>query len=227
MRRSQQHNRIIPHAGRGVFWMTVLLALVVLSCSQDQGGGNESNGTFFPLAKGNSWVFLKYGSGTDSTFDSIWINYDSVRTTATGREHWYILRGTSLLEKRIWVLRDSVGDLWFTERDFETPEPFLMPSKVHGEKWLFRRYCAEPDTLVVSDTGVTIYPPINELFKHVRKISAAAACPKGDWEILLARGTGPVRWSLKTTAWELIRARTHDDASNSVSSMSGHVLSPD
>jgi hypothetical protein len=223
----RQHNQITDHLGRGIFWMTVLVFYLLTSCTQDQGAKNEPVGTFFPLAEGNKWVFLRQGSGTDSAFATISIGYDSVRTGTDGLEHWYYLQGGGFLKQGLWVRRDSVGDLWCTDMDFQTPVPFLLPSRVPGEKWLFRNFCIGPDTLVVSDTAAKVYVPSGDLFQGVRKITAEAACPKGEREIFLARGVGPVRWLTQSAAWDLIRSQVRDDAQDTTGAVPGHLLSPD
>ena len=223
----RQHNRITDHFGRGILWMTVLVFFLLTSCTQDRGAKNEPVGTFFPLAEGNKWVFLRQGSGTDSAFVTILIDYDSVRTGTDGLEHWYYLQGGGFLKRGLWVRRDSVGDLWCTDMDFQTPVPFLLPSRVPGEEWLFRNFCVGPDTLFVSDTAATVFVPSGDLFQGVRRISAKETCPNGDWEIFLARGVGPVRWRLQSAAWDLIRSQVRDDAQDTAGAVPGHLLSPD
>jgi len=215
------------HVERGVLWAAVLVSFFLGSCANDRGAKDQPAGSFFPMAKGNSWVFLKLGSGADSVFDEISIRFDSVRTGRNGLEHWYYLQSTSFLKERIWVRRDSVGDLWCTVRDFDTPEPFLLPSKDRGETWLWQRYCITPDTLHVSDAAVTLYLPSGDLLRGVLKISAKATCPKGDWEIYLARGIGPVSWSLGTVRWDLLRSRNLDDAPAAVGPSPERSMNPE
>jgi len=223
----RQHNQITDHLGRGILWITVLVFYLLTSCTQDRGAKNEPVGTFFPLAKRNTWVFLRQGSGADSAFDSISISYDSVRTGTAGLEHWYYLRGGPFSEGIMTIRRDSIGDLWSTDAEFQTLVPFLLPSRRLGERWLFWYFCVDPDTMVVEDTEAVVFVPSGDLFQGVRRISARETCRKGDWEIFLARGVGPVRWRWQSATWNLIRSQVRDDAQETTGSTPAYLLSPD
>ena len=212
MRIPVRYNQIARQIERGIAWAAVLVSFLLGSCSKNQGSNGQISDSFFPLSKGNSWVFLQLGSGSDSSFDQLTIRFDSVHVGLNGPEHWYYLQATSFLARGMWVRRDSVGDLWCTPGDLDSSLPFLMPSKNIGEKWEWQRLCVTPDTLRVSETGLTMYIPSGDWVRDICKISAKATCPKGDWELYIARGVGPVSWRCRGVIWDLLRSQNHDDA---------------
>ena len=219
--------------GRVLTLVTILAFGVAPSCSRKTAHRTGLN-TLFPLAVGNRWVFLREGGTLDTTLDSIWIDTDSLRSVPEHGENWYRLCSTRLLTRRIWVCRDSVGDYWFVERDSLIPMPFLLPSKAGGGDWYFRRFCFEvPDTLSIAETTAVLYIPSGDLLLDVWRIQAHAACAKGDWEINLSRGIGPVRWQLQPRwsdtpeRWGLLRWYVTDDQEDGTTGGKPYLLGPD
>jgi hypothetical protein len=222
-----RHQRSALPYGRGILAAGVLAALVIAACSSSSKKSYTPAGTLFPLSKGNAWVFLQSGSGTDSLLDSIWINYDSIRTGAGGTEHWYSVRSTNFFgDNHYWIRRDSIGDLWCALSDFDSPSPFLLSSKIHGETWLFNRACVRADTVSLTDTTYAWYIPSGDLLQHVWIFAAKAGCTRGNWQILLARNYGPVGWTVGMTEWDLLRKRIKDDATDAASANPGYLLNP-
>ena len=222
-----RRQRLTLQYGRGIIAAGVLASLLIAACSSNKTQSYQPVGSLFPLSRGNTWVFLQTGSGTDSLKDSIWISYDFVRTGAHGTEHWYAIRGTSFFpEDQYYIRRDSIGDLLCTVSDFDSTRPFLLPSKIHGEKWLFSRACVRADTLSLTDTTYAWYIPTGDLLQHVWIFSAKAGCNTGNWKILLARNYGPVGWVVGMTEWDLLRKRVKDDTTGTGYASPGYLLNP-
>lgn len=223
----RQHLRLTPQFTRGIIAAGVLAVLLIAACSSSNKQSYTPAGTLFPLSKGNAWYFLMSGSGSDSLFDSIWINYDSVIAGTHGPEHWYAIRSSNFFDGHdYWIYRDSVGDLWKREKDLSGLGPFLLSSKIHGEEWLFNRACVRADTVSLTDTAYTWFIPSGDLLQHVWMFSAKAGCTTGDWKILLARNYGPVGWLVGGTEWDLIRKRVKDDATSTGYASPGYLLNP-
>lgn len=209
--------------------LSLLVSVSLSSCSS--GSKYKSppvSNTFFPLALGDRWVFFHQPTGSDTTFDSMWINFDSVRTVGGVQQHWYVLRFVHFLDRRIWVRRDSVGDLWTSVDDhFSADSPFMLFSKVQGDPWLFHRFCTFPDSLRVTGTDGIIYNLSVGVLRSVQTISATARCGADSWGMSFAPGVGPVALQIGSSTWPLVRYVANDDKAESRKPVPRRIMNPE
>ncbi|MEW5702800.1 MAG: hypothetical protein AB1792_11310 [Candidatus Zixiibacteriota bacterium] len=188
---------------------------ILTGCHSNANGGNSLGDSFFPLAKGNRWVFAWFEHGREMGHDTVTIDMAAVVDGVKyyrAQAHWPGFAGG------LWIRRDAAGNLGWVEHPGQRQTVFLYPSAKVGERWA-TGFAADPcaDTFAMSDDYAIIATPYG-LFDGTRQISAVNQCADNGWGISLARGIGPVSWEAITIAgprhWLLIAADIHDDPLN-------------
>lgn len=200
--------------GGAVIWLAiiVLLGLIHACNSQSTKTMQTAGNSFFPLAKGNLWIFQWDSSHPgQSQADTVLIDDVAVY----GEDSYYHLRGSwPGFQQGQWVRRLENGNLTWTTHPRGPEHQFLLFDAAVGTVWpTGLSECT--DSLSMHDDYAVVTTPYGR-FDGVREIGDIGQCMDAGWGIKLARGVGPVAVSWITygglNRCLLVAAHLKDDA---------------
>lgn len=185
--------------GRGLsiafFLITTLAVVGVLDACHSSSGIRPAGSSFFPLSKGNVWVFVERadnpaGASLGTTQDTIRIDRER---TVSGRRFYHLTSNWPGIGPDLWLTRADNGDILWTEAPGQELRSFLMFSEDVGETWSTGLPMICLDSLRMWDDYAIVDTPYGR-FDGVHEIGDIAACADFGWGVSTARGVGPVRW---------------------------------
>ena len=199
------------------FLATTFLVVGVLDACRSTSGIHPAGSSFFPLSKGNVWVFAERadnpaGATVGNAQDTIRI--DKVHTVS-GRRFYHLTSNWPGIGPDLWLTRADNGDILWTENPGEETHPFLLFSEDVGETWSTGLPMTCLDSLRMWDDYAIVDTPYGR-FDGVHEIGDIAACADFGWGVSTARGVGPVRWLqisfVGVLERVLVSARVQDDS---------------
>ena len=200
----------------GLFWIVlVVVSGIFYACNSGTGDEIQPAGdSYFPLSVGNKWYLAQAVPSSSERpaipTDSIWIDRTE---TVRGHQYYRIRSSWPDFKPELWVRRPAVGRLLWTVAPGYKEHPLFVFDERAGYTWFTgRETCL--DSLRVFEEYAVVETPYRR-FDGVLEIGDVAACSDVGWGVSLARGVGPIRWSMITiagaTEWLLIDAHVDDD----------------
>ncbi len=209
-------------------WLALGAIVAILhSCGPEPTKSVQTAGnTFFPLSVGNKWIFLcEKASIGGRLVDTLRID----AKTSRGGSDYYRLRGLwPGFEHGLWVHRDNGGNLSWAADGMGPEHQFLLFDAPVGAAWpTGLPVCA--DSLSMHDDYAVVTTPYGR-FDGAREIGDVGHCMDAGWDIRLARGIGPVAYSVMTIAgpnvYLLTGAVVKDDSTTGPTFVLAHPSSP-
>jgi len=204
----------LPFAA-SLFLAFLSTSAVLTGCHVIANGEGPAGDSFFPLARGNQWVYAWFDRGREMGRDTVSID---MMAQIDGVKYFRVNAPWPGFGGGLLVRRDAKGNLIWDSHPDTSNRALLKPYAKVGERWatgFANQPCA--DTFAMSDDYAVVATPYG-LFDGAKQIGAVNRCADYGWGISLARGIGPVSWVnigfAGTRTWLLVSADIHDDPTN-------------
>lgn len=166
--------------------LVVLLGGLIVSVhSANAAGGHRATSPYFPLARGNAWVYTLYSNIQDSILRLDTIRVDDV-AHRKGKSYYHISTPWFPIFS-VWCRADSAGDIYWCNDPKEPEHPLLLFSAEPGEGWLMGgKFCVDSTVRIPCLAGSDQF-----CFKGVWR---PGDCYDAKWLGQVEPGIGPVTW---------------------------------